>query len=121
MVTCGRAWFRPPAKPDVSRAQPGDMRAVQAERGAHLDPVGDEIGVRGIADHQDGQPLPSQPEVVDAIARRHPGVRQRGVDVVHVKRVKSGAAEKNAKSNNLNNCLKNVIYKGFVDIDATCT
>lgn len=43
-----------------------------------------------------------------------------GTDLVHVKRVKSGKPETNAKSNNLNNCLQNVIYKEFVDTDGLC-
>eukprot|EP00878_Enallax_costatus_P006281 GHUV01006584.1.p1 GENE.GHUV01006584.1~~GHUV01006584.1.p1 ORF type:complete len:545 (+),score=157.86 GHUV01006584.1:776-2410(+) len=43
-----------------------------------------------------------------------------GVDVVHVKRIKTGKPETNAKSNNLNNCLQNVIYKEYVEIDGLC-
>lgn len=43
-----------------------------------------------------------------------------GTDVVHVRRVKSGKPETNAKSNNLNNCLQDVIYKEYVEIDGLC-
>ena len=66
----------------MAGADPRDMRAVQAKNGVHLDPVGDQIGMGRIADHQIGQSLPAEPEVVDPVAGRHAIGGKRAIDEI---------------------------------------
>ena len=65
----------------VTPAESAAFLSAQADAGLGLDPVGDEIGSSGIAEHDVRQSLMARPQFRQRIARRHPGGRQRPRDV----------------------------------------
>ena len=68
------------AQPDMPRPHADHLGAVEPDPRLRLQPVGDEVGVGGIAEHHVLQPLPPRPEGADRIARRHAQLRQFAVD-----------------------------------------
>ena len=66
----------------MAGAHADEFRARQPDPGARLDPVGHEVGARGIADDDIGQPLPAQAEVGNPVTGRNALLRQRAVDVM---------------------------------------
>ena len=68
-------------KPHLPGADRDHARAAEADLRLRLDPVGGEVGIGRIAEHDVGQPLATKAEVGDLVPRRHAARRQRIVGI----------------------------------------